>query len=268
MPDRQKEHYEAVGYHSDELLKNSEECERLAAIQKNIPQGTKTILDCGCASGDIGNTLIKHYDVQGCDIAAEPLKYCKFPTKQCTLSELPYQNRQFDLVICSEVLEHIFPLEYQKACSEIQRVCSKWLLITVPNREEFDYARQQCPHCGTIFHDAWHIRHMDEKAVTEAFPQFTAEKFFYIGHKQRFDLMWRRKLTNKLFGYPPLRPNRHCPLCQCMGTKDGLPQIRQEQSSGKLVSRSQWYQSLRSMALKIVPGRSRWLGALLKRKTS
>src|SRR3989339_165774 len=43
---------------------------------------------------------------------------------------LPFRSKSFDLVICSEVLEHIE--DYKKAIIELRRVASKALLITTP----------------------------------------------------------------------------------------------------------------------------------------
>ena len=49
-----------------------------------------------------------------------------------SLASLPVQNKKFDLVLCTEVLEHI--AEHEEALDEIKRVMNPggWLLITVP----------------------------------------------------------------------------------------------------------------------------------------
>ncbi len=262
-----EEHYEQVIDDAPSL--GGSDYKRLQQIKSLIPSGVKTILDCGCGGGNLGNLLKDDYDVHGCDIAETPLKRCKFPTARCPITKLPFDNHSFDLVISSEVLEHILPGEYEQACGEIERVARKWIIVTVPNREDLDSVRQQCPHCGTIFHDAWHVRSMDEKTLANSFPSFLAKQWFYVGHKKRLDYILRARVRNWLMGYPRLWPNRQCPLCHCFGTDSG------QQDSGSFSkevlcsvdNRPEWYRKLRCWALRIVPGRSCWLGVLLERQT-
>jgi SAM-dependent methyltransferase len=49
-----------------------------------------------------------------------------------SLSSIPLPDRSFDLILCTEVLEHI--LEHEQALDEVTRVMTPggWLLITVP----------------------------------------------------------------------------------------------------------------------------------------
>ena len=269
MSDVRYEHYEKVAYTGGELEHSGDEYERILRIKSLIPARVKRILDCGCGDGRLGNLLKDEYTVEGCDIASAPLKHCAFSTIQCSATKLPFDDYCFDLVICSEVLEHILPGEYEQACGEIERVARKWIIVTVPNREDLDAARQQCPHCGTIFHDAWHVRSMDEKTLANSFPSFLAKQWFYVGHKKRIDYILRARVRNWLVGYPRLRPNRQCPLCHCFGTASGERDsgAPSEDSLLRGDSRPNWYRKLRCLALTVVPGRSRWLGVLLERQT-
>lgn len=260
-------HYNGRHHHKVASLEpspDSSEHKRLQKIKSMIPVDVKTIFDCGCGDGHLGNLLKDEYDIQGCDIAEAPLKFCKFPTVQCPITELPFGNNSFDLVICGEVLEHILPCEYEQACRQLERVASKWIIVTVPNREDIDAWKQKCPHCGTISHNAWHVRSMDEKKLSNSFHDFSAKHWFYVGGKQRLDYVLRVKLRNRLLGYPPLKPDFQCPLCGCYGTQSGIQESRKIASKDK---RSGWYKAFRQWALSIVPGRSRWLGVVLERKT-
>jgi len=59
----------------------------------------------------------------------------KLTFKQASAYELPYKDNSFDLVICTEVLEHLE--EPTKAFKEMLRVSKKYLIISVPNEPFF-----------------------------------------------------------------------------------------------------------------------------------
>jgi SAM-dependent methyltransferase len=256
-------HAEKVSSH--EPSPESSEYQRLHKIKSMIPPDVQTILDCGCGDGRLGNMLKGDYDVQGCDIAQAPLKWCQFPVIQCPITELPFEDKSFDLVICGEVLEHILPAQYEHACRQLERVAKKWILITVPNREVLDISQFRCPHCQTITHDAWHVRSMDKNILSNSFRGFSANQWFHVGQKIRLDLVLKGKLRNRLLGYPRLKSNIQCPFCGCYGTPSG-EQGAKPSTSASAANRPKWYSAARKWALSLVPGRSRWLGALLERK--
>ena len=101
------------------------------------------VLDVGCGEGFTIQYLYDHYpqiDFQGIDlsqktiaIAKENNPYAKFSVGSIT--EIPYPDSSFDLVICSEVLEHLENPE--KALIELIRVSRRYLLLTVPNEPWF-----------------------------------------------------------------------------------------------------------------------------------
>jgi len=59
--------------------------------------------------------------------------------KKGDIYKLPYNSNSFDLIICTEVLEH---LEYpKKALAELKRVAKKYLILSVPNEPLFTIQR-------------------------------------------------------------------------------------------------------------------------------
>lgn len=244
------------------------EIERAEAIRSSIPAGVERILDCGCGDGRVGNAIRSEYRVMGCDIAPLSLKRCGFPAVRSFTQYLPFADDAFDLVISSEVLEHILPDDYERSCREIDRVVTRWIIVTVPYRENLDAARQCCPHCHTIFHDAWHLRSFDERRLEASFPNFEPRQWYYLGGKQRTDMELRRRLRNKLRGYPRLWPERQCPMCGRFGTDSGEAPAFAEKVGGArgAPKRSAPVAALRKLASRIVPGHARWLGCLMERR--
>ena len=52
-----------------------------------------------------------------------------------SVTELPFEDRSFDVVTCMEVLEHLPPDLLDPALSELRRICRGQLLMTVPFEE-------------------------------------------------------------------------------------------------------------------------------------
>lgn len=107
------------------------------------PLNPETILDAGCGEGfslaklsesKIGKKL------EGIDYSREAVALSQrlFPTlgfKYGSIYSLPYKDNSFDLVVCTEVLEHLD--DPQKALSEVLRVSKKYILFSVPNEPFF-----------------------------------------------------------------------------------------------------------------------------------
>lgn len=98
------------------------------------------LLDCGCAKGflvksvcDLGVTA------EGCDISKYAISQSPVPTRVrvADITDLPYEDRSFDVVTCLDTLEHLDHPE--EAIGELRRVSSKWILIHVWTEEAPDF---------------------------------------------------------------------------------------------------------------------------------
>lgn len=91
-------------------------------------------LDVGCGNGKYVNFFQTKINIYGCDY--QPFDEWKNNPEKfnvCRIEDLTYDDSQFDLVTAFEVLEHIE--DYQTALSELKRVSSKYIAVTVPNCE-------------------------------------------------------------------------------------------------------------------------------------
>lgn len=101
-------------------------------IKKENP---KKILDVGCGEGNLFGKLVKNYSkakIIGIDYSAKSIKAAKKygDARVGSIYSLKFKNKEFDLVTCFEVLEHLD--NPRKALKELIRV-GKIILITVPN---------------------------------------------------------------------------------------------------------------------------------------
>ena len=138
-----------------------------------IPKDCSSILDLGCGDGRVTNRLINNFSyICGLDSSEEALKHVKTEKKLGRVDSLPFSDQSFDLILCSELLEHLtFPV-YPKALKEIERVARKYILITVPNRQNRKLSSITCPYCGCIFDTYRHLRSFSPEIMKNLFDQF------------------------------------------------------------------------------------------------
>lgn len=101
------------------------------------------ILDAGCGEGFISGLVMDHFkniNITGLEYVDEALEVAKqrnstITFQQGDICQMPFADKAFDIVICTEVLEH---LEHPEcALKEITRVSERTVLLTVPNEPWF-----------------------------------------------------------------------------------------------------------------------------------
>jgi SAM-dependent methyltransferase len=84
------------------------------------------LLDVGCDKG-VMRQLLPEIDYLGIDVAGEP----DLTINLEKIDRLPFQDGQFDCVLCSDVLEHLDNLHF--VFNELVRVSGRYLLVSLPN---------------------------------------------------------------------------------------------------------------------------------------
>lgn len=94
------------------------------------------ILDIGCGTGAMAKDLQQYGNVIGCDLRHTALEYCRKRSLselvQGDITNLPFQDHSFDLIVALDILEHV--PDDAAALKELRRVLKPngRLVVTVP----------------------------------------------------------------------------------------------------------------------------------------
>lgn len=190
-----------------------QESERISIVNKFIPEDVKTILDAGSGNGAISNYL-KGYDITAMDRSPEALKYVTNKAVLGDIEKLPFQDKSFDLIICSDVLEHLSPKIYQNVLAELKRVSKKYILIISPNSEDLESNFSKCEVCGTTYHLNWHIQSISLNKIIEDFKSnFSPLIYSYFGDLWSYIPKIKYNIKRLDHGGYKNWENAVCPMC-------------------------------------------------------
>ncbi len=157
-----------------------------------------TVLDAGCGEGNLLKYLGRpddgrrycavDYDDAEIEKARVNIPFCV--VKQASIYSLPFPDSSFDLVICTEVLEHLENPE--EGLRELQRVASRYVVLSVPREplwRVFNIARLH--YLKELGNTPGHINHWS----TGSFRGFVSPWFTVI--RVRRPLPWTIILTVK-----------------------------------------------------------------------
>ena len=108
----------------------------MSFLQKKYTLSPKDqVLDIGCSNGSgvkIINDLAGSNICYGFDAADDAIDYCnrknpnnKDKYKVASLPNIPFDDDAFNVIFCSDVLEHLFPEDVDESFNEINRVTQK-----------------------------------------------------------------------------------------------------------------------------------------------
>ncbi len=159
-----------------------------------------SILDVGCGEGFTLNRLKEKgigKKLEGVEYAKEAIvlgktTYPDIKIIQGSIYELPYKDNAFDLVLCTEVLEHLE--KPQNALKELVRVSNKYLVISVPNEPFFMLAQLlRGKNWSRFGNDIEHINHW----TMFGFPKLVKKNAKVRILAKRFPFAWTMLLLEK-----------------------------------------------------------------------
>lgn len=205
------------------------ERERIAKVFSLIPQDVNFVLDLGCGDGRITNKLLKSKRVTGLDFSKVALKYVKTDHVLASCTNIPFRKDSFDLILSTEVLEHLNNEVYERTLREVEWLNPKYVIVGVPYRQNLRGLLCKCLNCGYIYlpsSDAGeHIRSFNGERLTTLLSRYMLDSIVYC-RRGRSDPLLRIK---HLLGYYYTNSLAKCPKCgsseQFSRRKDALYRI-------------------------------------------
>ncbi|MEM3829693.1 MAG: class I SAM-dependent methyltransferase, partial [Conexivisphaerales archaeon] len=105
----QRNIYDKHAYEEADELKDL----KVREIVKKLGGDKCKILDVGCGDGSLLKPFCKDYECYGVDISEAKLKLARSRgirtfCVNLEVDKLPFPNEYFDLVVCSETIEHLY----------------------------------------------------------------------------------------------------------------------------------------------------------------
>ena len=157
---------------------------RIQATKELIPHEVKSILDVGCGDGRVtGGFQNTQRKVFGVDYAFSSVKSLGQSGVCASSAKLPFPDNSFDMVLCCEVLEHL-PEELMVATAqEMERIARKYILVSVPYKENLRRRLTKCQKCHTVFHAWGHLRSISEEGLDSLFSSCISEQTKFYGKR-------------------------------------------------------------------------------------
>ncbi|MFY1691530.1 class I SAM-dependent methyltransferase [Plantactinospora sp. WMMB782] len=132
-----------------ETRKSPQERERIDDLFRLVPVGGGLALDAGAWDGHLARRLAERYErVVALDLTAPTIDHERVTCVQGDITALNYPDDSFDLVLCTEVLEHVPTERLATACAELARVTRRHLVIGVPFEQDLRLGQTTCRSCG------------------------------------------------------------------------------------------------------------------------
>ena len=192
------------------------ELERASTTVSAIPSDCASILDVGCGDGLVAFEAQRR---TGAKLALLDFSFVALGRIQgqrfcASAHQLPFADQSFDLVMTTEILEHIPESLYPVVLRELARVSRRYVLITVPNQENLTENLARCDKCGARFHLWGHVRRYSPQLLRDMMPGYNAARIQPFGNTYVTYHPWLLSVKQNLGGAWVWEENRtSCLTC-------------------------------------------------------
>ncbi len=165
------------------LPTHEREAQRSADVVRLLPRlAGGSALDVGARDGHFSKQMAQWYtSVTALDLEEPSLHHPNITCVKGDVTRLAFNDDAFDVVVCTEVLEHIAPEKLDKACAELARVSRQYVLIGVPFKQDIRVGRTTCKACGATNPPWGHVNTFDENRLLSLFDGLTVQQLSFVG---------------------------------------------------------------------------------------
>jgi SAM-dependent methyltransferase len=159
------DHFQTTGVDSFEQARGRYQA--IAGVVRRVHGRAGRVLNIGIGSGGLERLLVQQgWQVASLDpspAAVEAMRALGLEAHCAMAQQMPLEDQRFDVVVASEVLEHLQPEVRAQALREVARVLQPggWFVGSVPYREVLRDQEVVCPDCGKVFHRWGHVSSFD-----------------------------------------------------------------------------------------------------------
>jgi Methyltransferase domain len=188
---------------------------RLTDLMAIMPAGRRTALDIGARDGYVSRLLVSRFaEVTALDLTKPELEFERIVAVQGDVTDLQFPDNCFDVIVCTEVLEHIPKPLLNQACKEIVRVARHEVVIGVPYRQDTRVGRTTCFTCRSSNPPWGHVNSFDQRSLAKLFHPLSAAAVSLVGPParvtNRFSTLMMDLAGNPWGTYDQAEPCTHC----------------------------------------------------------
>jgi SAM-dependent methyltransferase len=189
-----------------------------------IPGDVGSVLDVGCGDGTLLQSVDRAIRKVGVDISYTALGLVTAGHRVMASSDaLPFRDNEFDLVMSTEVLEHLPDEVFDASRREIQRISRRYVVISVPFHEDLARKQARCSRCGHVYHIHLHLRSFDFPGLKSIFPAYRLKECRFSTSREKTYPSWLVAVRRRYAHRWEWDKATFCPQC---GHSEGQPPRR------------------------------------------
>ncbi|EPD46115.1 MULTISPECIES: methyltransferase domain-containing protein [Delftia] len=203
-----------------------------------LPNDANRVVDVGCGSGWISHRVPPLRQVMGVDIDEGITRRISRRGVVGFLPHLPLEDGQADLVLCTDVLEHLNAQEVMDAGIEFDRISTRYAYLQTPCRERLQDSERRCDGCGERWHASHHLASHDAASLSRVMPEgWRTQSVTYTGDARLVDSSMRNRAGVLLGEHPMQYQQFTCLACGQVNepqVSDPTPLLAEAQSKLRL----------------------------------